>query len=661
MLLACSTTDTATLDAFLQEHGGRPCFDWSAFTCITLDVPRDHLSPGDGPRLGVTFAVLPAARPELRKGVFVVATGGPGSSGVLSADYYTSGYDQSILDSFDIVFFDQRGMGFSGNVACPQAAATYYLQAIAPGGEAAEYLQQVAGAFAEGCVHELTDSELLPFLGTAQAIEDLEQFRQQIGAEKLWLYGESYGTQFAQHYAAKYPDRLAGMILDGTVDMTLTGVEYYRQQAQGFNDTLIAAFEACLQDSLCARDASMLVEPSQAANLPIQTYDALLERLQRSPEKYAFPLPAGGIEERIFTFSDLEFVVASQLYAEGDRMMLMRALLDAADDMDIVPLARLLYHNLSINPQTLTAITDESYSDAVYYAVECQDYGYPGNSPEEKAQNYLAAGAQITLPRFKSILYDDLPCAFWPAATSNYTRPEPVRAEGVPVLVLGATADPVTPVEHGISVFQNLSNGFLITTTGGPHVSFGYGKPCPDDLIAEFLVEGRTPASRSTTCDGRVMDSYVPLAPESAATFANLEQALTSFEVEMAFLPEFYYWSGYESLTVGCAKGGTLQAENADDGIAIQWTNCAFSSGFHLTGSAIYDSGNDTLTASVTTAGNWSCDGLEYQRTAETIQISGSCNGGTIQTQAAWASYAEWSTWKQGHPIFTTGEGADGP
>ena len=44
-----------------------------------------------------------------------------------------------------------------------------------------------------------------------------------MGDDKFWLYGESYGTRFAQMYAGAHPDHLAGLILDGTIDPTLVG------------------------------------------------------------------------------------------------------------------------------------------------------------------------------------------------------------------------------------------------------------------------------------------------------------------------------------------------------------------------------------------------------------------------------------------------------
>ena len=90
---------------------------------MTLGVPRDHFAAG-GPTWDVTFAIKRAAKE--RKGVFVTITGGPGSSGLASADDYTSAFAASVTDQYDIVFLDQRGVGMSKPLGCPNATAVYY-------------------------------------------------------------------------------------------------------------------------------------------------------------------------------------------------------------------------------------------------------------------------------------------------------------------------------------------------------------------------------------------------------------------------------------------------------------------------------------------------------------------------------------------------------
>ena len=608
----------------LAELGGYPCFDGSIFTCVSFEVPLDHFDPENVETISVTFAVLPAYGE--RKGMFVTATGGPGYSGVAAADPYTTAFDPSIPEAFDLVFFDQRGIAASEGQYCPLAANVYYQQdarGLTPKQESA--LKQSARTFAADCVDETSNPDLLSFLGTRQAVEDLEYFRQLIGDEKFWLYGESYGTQYAQTYAAAHGDHLAGLILDGTVDLTLDGVAYYARQARAFNDTLVSTLSACKGDPACNKDFT---------EKPIKAYDSLVAALKKGPVQFKFPLPEGGFAKRQFTLVNLDFVTASQLYNESDRMMFVRALASFASKEDLVPLARLLYLDMGVDPQTLEVIPDPTFSDAVYYGVECQDYGYPGNSPSEKAKKYLRAANPLeeSIPRLASIIYGDLPCAYWPDASSDLMRSDYLFAEGVPTLVLGATADPATPVGNGISVYQHLADGYLITQQDGPHVIFGRGNECPDALVTDFLVNDIVPAERETVCDGFVMDTYVPNSPRSAKSFKTPRKALSSVETEIYYVPEFFYWDGFESNSIGCVNGGVFSFAPSNTGATYDFTlhKCAFASDFIMSGDGSYNVDTDEFILKVSTTGRWKCD-LVYSRIGETVSVKGKCDGKSVK------------------------------
>lgn len=617
---AISANDTTQI---LEDLGGFPCYEGSAFTCVTIEVPLDHFNPADTRTIPVVFAVLPASGE--RKGMFVTATGGPGTSGVLLSDSYVAAFDPSIFEAFDLVFFDQRGMGLSGGLTCPLAAIEYYQQdARGITRKQEQALKNVASTFVFDCVSELTNPDLLPYLGTRQAVEDLELFRQILGDEKIWMWGESYGTQYAQTYATVHGDHLAGLILDATVDLTLTGVQYNVQAAQAYNDTLVATLSACNEDLACAE---------QMNGDAIAAYDQLVAELSRGPLSFRFPLPGGGFAKRKFTLSDLEFVATSQLTGVSDRMMFTRALAAYASNSDIIPLARLLYLGLVVDPETLEVIFDPSWSDAMYYAITCQDYGYPGATPEEKAENYLDAADpfESAIPRLASIIYGDLPCAYWPNATADLTRPDYLVAEGVPTLVLGATADPATPVSHGINVYQHLADGYLITTQGGPHVTFGYGFECPDALVTDFLVNNVVPAQRETVCEGFVADPYVPIVPRNTQPFSHPIEALSLIETEIYYLPEFFYWDFFTPTADGCTYGGTFNfsTNNAGTRYLFKFNQCEFIANFRMSGNGFYNTENDRFVLEVKTTGRWACN-LQYVRFGEKLNITGTCNGKSI-------------------------------
>jgi len=606
----------------LERLGGYPCPD-SEFTCIKFSVPLDHFAESGGETIEVVFGVLPASGE--RKGMFVTATGGPGTSGLAAADSYTAAFDPSIPEHFDIVFFDQRGATQSGGLQCPQAAAAYYQsdsRADTPEQEA--NLIASARTFSEDCLQEMNIApERLSYYGTNQAIEDLEQFRNSIGDDKLWLYGESYGTQYAQTYAAAHPDHLAGLILDGTVDLSISGTDFLKEQAQAFNDVLVATLDACTQDESCAADVS--------GGNALTVYDDLRAELATAPSSVKFPLPSGGATERALTLPDLEAAAAGFIYSEGSRMILQRAI-SAASQGDLVPLARVVYSALVLDPESLQAITDPTYSDALYYAVECNDYDYFSGTPDERAQAYIRAGDAVDREnvRFGSIFYGDLPCAFWPGKPV-LKRPAPLVAKGIPTLVLGATTDPATPVENGKRVFKQLDDAYLVTTTGGAHVIFGRGDACPDDLVTAFLVEDKVPDQRETRCEGMVASPYVANAPADAAIYADPLEALNTAYNEIYYLPEYYYWDTSTLTLVGCPYGGTLAFAPSGAGQQLHLSACAFSKGFAMTGTGFSSDGVSDFSLDVTVTGD--ADGtLTYSYDSEgNILVTGEYAGEVVE------------------------------
>ncbi len=602
--LAASTPEV------IEALAGTSCPD-SDFTCVTIEMPLDHFDDSEDRTIDVTFAILPAT--GVSKGAFVTATGGPGTAGIMSADSYTSALDPSIPEQFDIVFFDQRGVGMSGGLTCPTAALDLYRADADPTTEAGQVsMADAAESFAGACVTEMGDPDSLPFLGTAQVVEDIEVFRQTFGFEQFVLYGESYGTQVAQTYAAAHGDHLDRLLLDGTVDLTLDGFDFYGQQATAFGQTLQATFNSCNADDSCLAD--MVEDPGTA-------YDTLAALLTEGPLTADFPIADGTTVERSFGLADLEVVASGQMYGESDRMMFNRALAAQSGRGDLIPLLRLLYPNLGTDPVDESIIEDPSWSDAIYYGVECQDYNFPGDSPQDVVDSFFEAGADFDNLRLGSIFYGDLPCAFWPDRNTDVERPEPLTAEGTPTMVLGATADPATPFSNGVSVWTRLDDGFLLTQGGGPHVIFGRGNPCPDEDTTAFILDGTKPSV--STCEGVVADPYVPLIPASIDEFEDAEAMFDAVEWEINYLPEYYYWDEVEDTGAGCNLGGSMTFLVTDAGYGLELADCALTEGLVLNGTGSYDYDADTFTLDVT-IGTPDC-AYTYERAGSDISVEDSC------------------------------------
>lgn len=562
--------------------GRRACPDESEFECITLSVPRDHFTAG-GPSWDVEFAIRRATGTKV--GTYVVITGGPGSSGIASADGYTGYYPASVPEHFDIVFLDQRGIGRSHPIACPDATAVYYASDIdRTDPTQAEATGAVAKTYVEDCLAEAkADPADLPYYSTRQAVEDLEAIREYLGVKAMHLYGESYGTQYVQTYATAHPDRIATLYLDGPVDLTLDGAAYYAEAARTFEDTLFATLNACEADATCAADFE--------GKDPVAAYDALEADAADGGIAFDFPMGDGTTQARTLTATGLENAVVGYLYAPTDRFLLLRALA-AASDGNLVPLARISYASISVDPDTLAAVPDPTYSDALYYAVECQDYVYQADKTTEEARlaGFLADGRTLgpATERFGGIYYDDMPCLYWPNRPASGERPAPIVDAPYTTVVLVATTDPITPVANAMRIANRLRDAHVVIQAGGPHVIFGWGLDCPDKPVADWMVSGKAlPAV--LVCDGSVTDDYVALAKDAEADYRDGTDFMTSLVAQVLSTDDYVDELDEKAIRAGCDFGGVLVYTPGASGTAVALDACELTDGVPVTGSGSID------------------------------------------------------------------------
>jgi hypothetical protein len=273
------------------------------------------------------------------------------------------------------------------------------------------------------------------------------------------------------------------------VDLTLSGFAYYSEDARAFDTVLRRTLDACSATPACRLD---LVGSDALAD-----YDALAARLRHGALKYDFVLRDGTVQVRSFGLGDLETAAAGYVYGEFDRMLFQRALTWASRGQ-LLPLARLVYISLGQDPETLDAIPDPTYSDAMYYAVECMDYAYGSGSTASRTERYLDAGerAGVRHVRIGSVFYGDLPCASWPAHPAP-GRPGYLTKEPFPTFVLASSWDPATPFAGAKRIYDHLDDAYFIVQPGGPHVIFGRGNACPRSP-ASTRTCGRRPSSSRT-------------------------------------------------------------------------------------------------------------------------------------------------------------------
>ena len=273
--------------------------------------------------------------------MLIYVVGGPGGSGLAVADDYLSAYDAKLTENMDIVFFDQRGIGPDHGLACPKAQAIFDTAETSI--KQPEAAIAIAKAYATDCPAELKSRDLLPYVDTEQAIRDVELFRQAIGSPQIWIYGESYGTQFAQQYATAFPTSVKGVVVDGVVDLNLDFDGYYTSYVLAAERILARVLADCAVTPGCRED--MRGDATSA-------YDGIAALTSIGPIEVDFPLADGTITKRKLTAGMLEADAFYALYGPDDRATFLRALA-AGSRGDLLPLLRLAYYNLEIDPQTL--------------------------------------------------------------------------------------------------------------------------------------------------------------------------------------------------------------------------------------------------------------------------------------------------------------------
>jgi pimeloyl-ACP methyl ester carboxylesterase len=624
------------IDAKLEELGGETCDENEDLTCVTIQVPLNHFDAANTETIDVVFGVAPASGE--RYGMFIQAfPGGPGGEGISSA--YLGYISDEVLEHYDIVFFDQRGLGLSNPLSCPKAFEKDFISYLKEddliGEEGLDTPEEQQAAIADAkiyvdeCVAEIGIApEKLIFFGTDQVAEDIDNFREIIGDEKIWLYGVSYGTAVAQTYAAAHPNRLAGLVLDGTINMTQTGEESALTQEKAFDKVLLAVLNGCNEDEVCSADMG---------GDAVAVYDKLALAISKKPIEYTFPLTSGETVSGIFTFNQFEYTTAYQLYSLAGRMIYLKALA-AANQGEFVPMLRLMYQNATVDPATYAYLGDDTFSDTMFLSVLCTDDTFFSGSAEERIQQSIEAGqaSNGTVPRLDGSVYTGISCAYWPSSPAEVVTREPLTLEGVPTFVLNATLDPATPFEEGKFVADHLADGYHIYVEGGVHSIYGYGNECPDQYITDFLVNGSLPAEHEIVCtdwDPTLYSRYVPNLPADVSDFGDPLQMMIAMDDNLYYLPEYYYSDGSGD-TAACTYGGTYTFGPGDVGEAYTYDACSMIPGLAMSGEGSYNVDTYVLTFTVDLTGEKQGN-LTYTMDYNTFvaKVTGEYGGETIDLE----------------------------
>jgi pimeloyl-ACP methyl ester carboxylesterase len=445
------------------------CAGVAAWECATLTVPLDYAQP-DGETLDLAVTRLPAADPAQRIGVLLLNCGGPGCPAVGFLHSIGSFiFPQEMLDRFDLVGWDARGVGASGQLDCQPDYAAWYDLDPSPD-DAAELAAWLAAgeAFAQACA--ANGGAVLAHMGTENVTSDMERLREALGEETISFLGLSYGTSLGARYADRYPERVRAFALDSGLPSFTDPLTFVPEWVDGIERAFNAFLAECAATTACA---------FHAGGDPGAAFDQLMSDLDAAP--LAVETEHGLREAGQHAVMD---AVDVTLLKPG-RWPELAAALAAAAAGDGAPVLALADQHNERNP-------DGSYGpgNTVFLAVGCLDFPI---TRDPAAYLALAEKAAQVAPRTGAYYATwTLPCVFWPAPATPAAH-APVAAGAPPILVVGALLDTQDAYQWSVEMAASLESGVLLRHDGTGHPSY-FTSACVEDAVNAYLLGLSLPA-----------------------------------------------------------------------------------------------------------------------------------------------------------------------
>jgi pimeloyl-ACP methyl ester carboxylesterase len=456
-LMADAASGKLTLQPCRLEHPARMLA--LPAECGSFEVAEDPETP-DGRKIELFVARVPAISLNKAPDPLFLIAGGPGTSAV---DLYTSSagpFDRVRRDR-DIVLVDQRGTGKSHRLDCDFGNENPF-----------ERIDEVeVGPENIKCRDELLKKADLRQYTTSIAVRDLDAVRQALGYDRINLYGGSYGTRVAQHYARRFPQSTRTLILDGVVDPAEILGPAIAIDAERALERIL---KRCQADKACTK----------AFPDPFADYHALRQRLEKTPEPATVADAATGRPIHFdFTHRHLSAVLRLASYNDDQAALLPLSLHLAQHEGNFMPLA----NQFRVFARSL----DSAFAYGMHNSVVCSE-----DAPLIDEAKLDLAALNATHMGAEQVQHLIAACRDWPKGVVDADI-HAAFTSGAAALLLSGTEDPVTPPEYARAAQRAFADSQHVIIAGHGHGQLT--APCVDRVIASFIRAG-TAKGLDSTC-----------------------------------------------------------------------------------------------------------------------------------------------------------------
>ena len=557
-----------------------PC-TWNAqVLCGWIKVPLYRKAPDLGAPLTVRFRVyrrLDRSQPALEP--IVGAEGGPGLSSTGSASTYLFMLG-ALHERHDLIVMDSRGTGLSGAIHC-------------------RALQQNTGdytAATAACARKL--GVAANAYGTGAATDDLNAILNALHVGKVDVYGDSYGTYFAQAFAVRHPHKTRAIVLDGT--FSLGGFDPLERNE---SVDLRKAWQR-----VCARSGSCRGILSELSRLAAQLDRTPLVGVARDADgaSHAVRVDGAALGQLAVDASE-SYTIYRDLPAAG------RAYLSGHPG----PLLRLAGEDLA----QLSNGAPRWYSVGDLQAVSCHDYPTvwdPAASVAERKAQVAAAVARLLPNVFAPFTLADwmrseyqhelvYGCLRWPKPpVADPALPAGARIPDVPVLILNGDLDTITPTTDAEKAARLFPGSTLVHVRNAGHVTaLADFDGCTSGIVQRFIT---TLSAGDTSCAARIEEIHVvPAFPVTlAAAPGPTAEARAAWAAGEVVADAYARWNLMYGFDGHGLRGGTFTTAGgylSRRPVRITFTAAKFVSDMAVTGTASWNRATLTVTAHLTLTG----------------------------------------------------------
>ncbi|KAI4161920.1 MAG: hypothetical protein LQ342_004486 [Letrouitia transgressa] len=470
-----------------QPQTNAPSIEWSncsasdppGVQCGRVSVPLSYTHHGLGT---VELGMLRLSAPRsARLGTLFFNPGGPGT---VASDYVLAAateegspnFGHSVLQRYDIIGLDPRGVGLSQPVRCDPSIFNERVSSFPATEEEFQRLKAHNEALGKSCA-KLT-GPLIDHLDTVNVARDMELVRRAIHSEaKLNFLGLSYGSQIGLTYAEIFPENIHRMALDGILDHTQSETTTLNDEATTYELTLNQFFAWCNTTVKCT------LHGQDAASV----YESVIRAAEEQPISAPSCVSLGdnacrsdvtGEEVR----SNVQILLLFQNATAGSASWV---LLSAA-------IAQAAQGNATLLSSPLA--TSETFGAYPGIAIGCQDWLHESTNLADL--RYKISMASTTAPQTRGTsqsFYYQTNCLGWPPPTTNPQRRLRPRVSEAPVILLvNALYDPATSIVWATEIQSQVANSVLLTRSGSGHTSYQLRGDAAGAIDA-FLVDGILP------------------------------------------------------------------------------------------------------------------------------------------------------------------------